>query len=324
MSDPHDDAPYDLIAMGRLGVDLYPLRAGVPLDRVETFGRFLGGSAANVAVAAARLGRRTALVSRTGADPFGTYLRRELDGFGVDVRWVAEVAAYPTPVTFCEVFPPDDFPLYFYRRPKAPDLEIHPGELDLGAVRAARVFWATGTGLCAQPSRDATLEALEARGRATHTVLDLDWRPVFWAGQDPRPYYARALRHATVAVGNIEECEIATGTREPRAAAAELLASGVQLAVVKQGPEGVLAVHRDGTTVTAAPLEVDVLNGLGAGDAFGGALCHGLLCGWPLEATIRWANAAGALVASRLECSSAMPYAAEIDRLLLQATGGTR
>ncbi|MGW7415710.1 5-dehydro-2-deoxygluconokinase [Streptomyces sp. NPDC054863] len=331
MSDPYRSTPYDLIAMGRLGVDLYPLRAGVPLDRVETFGRFLGGSAANVAVAAARLERRVALVSRTGADPFGAYLRRELGTFGVDVRWVTEVAAYPTPVTFCEVFPPDDFPLYFYRQPKAPDLEMRPEELDLDAVRSARVFWATGTGLCAQPSRDATLAALEARGAgagagegagAAHTVLDLDWRPAFWTGQDPRPYYAQALRRATVAVGNIDECEIATGTRAPHAAAKELLAAGAELAVVKQGPEGVLAVHRDGTSVRVPPLEVEVLNGLGAGDAFGGALCHGLLSGWPLDRTIRWANAAGALVATRLECSSAMPYAAEIDQLLLLATGG--
>ncbi|MCX5201154.1 5-dehydro-2-deoxygluconokinase [Streptomyces sp. NBC_00237] len=308
--------------MGRLGVDLYPLQPGVPLDRVETFGRFLGGSAANVAVAAARLGCRVALVSRTGADPFGAYLRRELAAFGVDARWVTEVADHPTPITFCEVFPPDDFPLYFYRRPRAPDLEIHPGESDLDAVRAARAFWATGTGLCAQPSRDATLEALAARSRAPHTVLDLDWRPVFWTGQDPRPYYEQALRHATVAVGNVDECEIATGARAPREAARALLDAGVTLAVVKQGPEGVLAVHRDGTEVRVPPLEVKVLNGLGAGDAFGGALCEGLLAGRPLEDTVRRANAAGALVATRLECSSAMPYGHEIDALLT-TTGGT-
>ena len=312
----------DLIAMGRLGVDLYPLQAGVSLDRVETFGRFLGGSAANVAVAAARLGLDTALVSRTGADPFGAYLRRELGAFGVDARWVTEVAKYPTPLTFCEVHPPDDFPLYFYRRPKAPDLEIRTGELDLDAIRGARVFWATGTGLSAEPSRSATLAALAARSRTAHTVFDLDWRPVFWdAADDPGGLYAEALRHATVAVGNIDECEIATGVREPGAAARKLLAGGVELAVVKQGPAGVLAVHRDGTVVEVPPLPVEVLNGLGAGDAFGGALCRGLVSGRPLEWTIRRANAAGAIVAGRLECSSAMPYAHEIEDLL--GTGGT-
>ncbi|KJY41702.1 5-dehydro-2-deoxygluconokinase [Streptomyces sp. NRRL B-1568] len=312
-------APFDLITMGRVGVDLYPLQAGVALDRVETFRRFLGGSAANVAVAAARLGRRTALISRTGDDPFGGYLHRALRDFGVDDRWVTPVAAYPTPLTFCEIHPPDDFPLYFYRRPKAPDLEIRTPELDLDGIRAARIFWMTGTGLCEEPSRSATLAALEARAKCGITVFDLDWRPVFWGGEGAaapvaaaRPYYAAALAHATVAVGNADECEVATGEREPHAAARALLAAGAELAVVKQGPKGVLAVHRDGAVAEVPPVAVEVLNGLGAGDGFGGALCHGLLAGWELERTVRFANAAGAIVASRLACSSAMPTYDEV------------
>jgi len=316
---------FDLITMGRLGVDLYPLQTGVPLARVETFGKFLGGSAANVAVAAARLGRATAIVSRTGDDPFGAYLHQALAEFGVDDRWVTPVGAYPTPVTFCEIFPPDDFPLYFYRQPKAPDLEIHTEELDFFALRAAKILWITGTGLSEEPSRSATLAALKARDRSGTTVFDLDWRPMFWrsgtrgsrSGPDEaRRYYAEALRHVTVAVGNLDECEIATGVREPRACAEALLDAGVELAVVKQGPKGVLAVHRDGTSAEVPPVPVEVVNGLGAGDAFGGSLCHGLLAGWELEKTMRYANAAGALVASRLACSSAMPTAAEVEELV--------
>ncbi|GGV51424.1 5-dehydro-2-deoxygluconokinase [Streptomyces griseoflavus] len=316
------DSPqyFDLITMGRIGVDLYPLQTGVPLSRVETFGKFLGGSAANVAVAAARLGRSTAVITRTGADPFGTYLHEALNDFGVDDRWVTPVPGLPTPVTFCEIFPPDDFPLYFYRRPKAPDLEIHTHELDLPAVRAAGIFWITGTGLSEEPSRSATLDALAARDRAGTTVFDLDWRPMFWRDPDQaRPYYREALRHATVAVGNLEECEVATGVREPEACAEALLAAGVELAVVKQGPKGVLAVHRDGTRAEVPPVPVEVVNGLGAGDAFGGSLCHGLLSGWDLERTMRHANAAGALVASRLACSSAMPTPSEVADLLARA-----
>jgi 5-dehydro-2-deoxygluconokinase len=313
---------FDLISMGRIGVDLYPLQPGVPLARVESFGKFLGGTATNVAVAAARLGRSTAVITRTGADPFGAYLHQTLTEFGVDNRWVTPVDAYPTPVTFCEIFPPDDFPLYFYRRPKAPDLEIHTDELDYFAIRAARIFWITGTGLSEEPRRSATLAALKARDKAGITVFDLDWRPALWsntAWKDPeeaRPYYAEALRHATVAVGNLDECEVATGVREPRACAEALLAAGVELAVVKQGPKGVLAVHRDGTAAEVPPVPVEVVNGLGAGDAFGGALCHGLLSGWELERTMRYANAAGALVASRLACSSAMPTGSEVEDLL--------
>ncbi|WP_406395156.1 5-dehydro-2-deoxygluconokinase [Streptomyces sp. NBC_00887] len=329
--------PYDVITMGRIGVDIYPLQTGVPLTRVETFGKFLGGSPTNVAVAAARLGRRTAVVTRTGKDAFGDYLHQALGEFGVDDRWVTPVAEYPTPVTFCEIFPPDDFPLYFYRQPKAPDLEIHAEELDLDAVRAARVFWMTGTGLCAEPSRTATLTALRARSEAQAaedgaaraagtpcaTVFDLDWRPMFWDGSQTAGHtstaparYREALAHATVAVGNLDECEIATGEREPHAAARALLAAGIELAVVKQGPAGVLAVHRDGTTAQIPPLPVDVVNGLGAGDAFGGALCHGLLAGWETERIMRYANAAGAIVASRLACSSAMPFPYEVEHAL--------
>ncbi|MFE0761012.1 5-dehydro-2-deoxygluconokinase [Streptomyces smyrnaeus] len=324
--------PHEVVTMGRIGVDIYPLQTGVPLQHVETFGKFLGGSATNVAVAASRLGRSTAVITRTGDDPFGVYCHEALRDFGVDDRWVTPVAQYPTPVTFCEIFPPDDFPLYFYRQPKAPDLELHSGQLDLAGVAAARIFWMTGTGLCEEPSRSATLAALAARapGReeAVATVFDLDWRPMFWgagsagqftrseAAQAARPYYREALAHATVAVGNLDECEVATGTREPHACAEALLAAGAELAVVKQGPKGVLAVHADGTVAEVPPHPVEVVNGLGAGDAFGGALCHGLLSGWDLEYAMRYANAAGALVASRLACSSAMPTAPEVEDLL--------
>jgi 5-dehydro-2-deoxygluconokinase len=307
---------FDLITMGRVGVDLYPLQVNLGLADVTSFGKFLGGSATNVAVAAARQGRRSAVITRTGNDPFGWFVRREVDRLGVDNRYVGTVADLPTPVTFCEIFPPDDFPLYFYRFPKAPDLVINPDELDLDAIREAGVFWATVTGLSAQPSRSAHHAAWQARGRRPLTILDLDYRPMFWASREAaRAEVATALPHVTVTVGNVDECETAVGEREPLRAAEALLHLGVELAVVKQGSKGVLARTRD-ELVEVPPMPVDVLNGLGAGDGFGGALCHGLLAGWPLERTLRYANAAGAIVASRLECSTAMPTPAEVEALL--------
>jgi 5-dehydro-2-deoxygluconokinase len=307
---------FDVITMGRIGVDVYPLQVGVSLREVKTFGKYLGGSATNVAVAAARYGRRSAVITRTGEDPFGEYLHDALRGFGVDDRWVSAVPGLPTPVTFCEIFPPDHFPLYFYRWPKAPDLEIAADELDLDAIRAARVFWVTGTGLSAEPSRSATLKALEARAGSGVTVLDLDYRPIFWPSrEEARRWIQQALPHVTVAVGNLDECDTAVGVREPKAAARALLDRGVEVAVVKQGPLGVLAA--DGRTeVQVPPVPVEVVNGLGAGDAFGGALCHGLLAGWELERVIRFANAAGAIVASRLACADAMPDSAEVEALM--------
>jgi 5-dehydro-2-deoxygluconokinase len=309
-------APFDVLTMGRIGVDIYPLQAGVSLREVTTFGKYLGGSPTNVAVAAARLGRRTAVITRTGADPFGAYLHDALRGFGVDDRYVTSVPDLPTPVTFCEIFPPDDFPLYFYRLPTAPDMQIRVDEIDVDAVREAEVFWVTVSGLSQEPSRSATLHALEVRGRRGFTVLDLDYRPMFWPSrEEARRWVRAALPHATVVVGNLDENETAVGVRDPRAAAGELHDLGVELAVVKRGPEGVLA-SRDGITVEAPPMPVTVVNGLGAGDAFGGALCHGLLAGWDLARTIRFSNAAGAIVASRLACADAMPTVTEVEELL--------
>ncbi|MEU8818364.1 5-dehydro-2-deoxygluconokinase [Actinoplanes sp. NPDC048796] len=302
--------------MGRIGVDLYPEQAGVSLREVRTFAKFLGGSASNVAVAAARYGRRAAVITRTGDDPFGEFLHDALRGFGVDDRFVTPVAALPTPVTFCEIFPPDDFPLYFYRFPKAPDLEIHPSELDLEAIRNARIFWITGTGLSQEPSRTATLTALKHREKSGITVFDLDYRPMFWSTREQaRRWYAEALPYVTVAVGNLDEAETAVGVRKPAEAAAALHEAGVDLAVIKQGPAGVVASRGD-EQVEVPPVPVEVVNGLGAGDAFGGALCHGLLAGWELEATMRFANAAGAIVASRLSCADAMPTEHEVRALI--------
>src|ERR671932_2750009 len=275
-------------------------------------------------VDAARLGHSTALVTGVGDDPFGRFVRRALRDLGVDDRHVVVDAEHPTPVTFCEVFPPDDFPLYFYRRPSAPDLQVRPEDLDLAAVREARLFWATVTGLSAEPSRAAHHAAWEARGRRRHTVLDLDYRPMFWASREEASAQVRAaLPHVTVAVGNREECEVATGETDPDRAADALLAAGVELAVVTPGPRGVLG-KTAGERVVVPPTPVDVVNGLGAGDAFGGSLCHGLLTGLSLEQTLRNANAAGAIVASRLECSTAMPTAAEIDASVTASLEGTR
>ena len=306
----------DVLTFGRSGVDIYPLQVGVGLEDVQTFGKYLGGTTANVAVAAARLGERAAIITGVGDDPFGRFVRRALRELGVDDSHVVVNSSYPTPVTFCEIFPPDHFPLWFYRKPSAPDLQIEPGHVDFDAVRAARLLWLSVTGLSEEPSRSTHFEVLRERARRPFTVLDLDYRPMFWASPGAaREQVQQALAGVTVAVGNREECEVAVGETEPERAADALLDAGVELAVVKQGPRGVLAKTRT-ERVESPPIPIRPLNGLGAGDSFGGSLCHGLLRGWPLEKTLRYANAAGAIVASRLECSTAMPTEAEIETLL--------
>ncbi|TFB71185.1 5-dehydro-2-deoxygluconokinase [Cryobacterium glaciale] len=308
--------PHDVLTIGRVSVDIYPLQDGVGLEDVSTFGKYLGGSATNVAVAAARHGLNSAVVTRTGNDPFGNYIHQELRRLGVSDEYVSGVPHLNTPVVFCEIFPPDDFPLYFYRAPKAPDLVINPDELDLEAIRNARIYWSTVTGLSEEPSRSAHFAAWQARGRSPLTILDLDYRPMFWATPaEASVQVALALDHATVAVGNKEECEVAVGETEPSRAADALLERGIELAIVKQGPKGVLAKTRT-ETVEVPPYFVDVVNGLGAGDSFGGALCYGLLQDWPLRRILQFANVAGAIVASRRECSTAMPTTGEVEEIM--------
>lgn len=303
---------FEVITMGRLGVDLYPLQSNVPLGSVTSFGRFMGGSAANVAVAAARHGRRAALISRTGADEFGRYLREELERLGVSSEYVTPVESLPTPITFCEIHPPDYFPITFYRYPKAPDMMIEPDELDGEAIAATDLFWITTTGLSEEPSRSAHHEALRMRGRRGLTVLDLDYREAFWdSAGAARDEIAKVLPEVDVVVGNLTECEVAVGRSDPHEIGDALMERGLSTVIVKLGPEGVLGFDSHGV-VSVQPIEVEVVNGLGAGDAFGGALCHGLLAGWSLERTLEFANTAGAIVASRLECSTAMPFTDEV------------
>lgn len=307
---------FELLTIGRVGVDLYPPEIGLPLSEVKSFDKFLGGSPTNVAVAAARYGHRSAVMTRVGDDGFGEYVRVALRGFGVDDRYVGVDSVLRTPLVFPEIYPPDRFPLLFYREPKAPDMNLTVDELDLEAIRRADIFWTTGTGLSDEPSRSATFAALEERGRKRHTIHDLDYRASFWPSpQDAGRYQRFALGLASVAVGNQEECAVAVGSGTPEEQAADLLDLGLEVAIVKMGPAGVLIAWSGGVE-RVAPLEIEVVNGLGAGDAFGGALCHGLLLGWDPAATLRFANAAGAFVATQLACADAMPTESQVRELM--------
>src|SRR3954452_24884891 len=314
-----------LLTVGRVSVDLYPEQTG-PLQDVRTFAKSLGGTATNVAVGAARLGRKTAVLTKVGPDPFGTYVRAALERFGVDASYVGTSEELLTPVVFCELDPPEDPPLLFYRKPIAPDLTVEEADVPWDVVRLVPVLWVTGTGVSVEPARSTQLKMLDHRGRpqsgtGRHTVLDLDWRPSFWPSpEEAREEYALMLDKVSVVVGNRAEVEVAVGTAEPRKAAERLLNHGVALALVKLGAEGVLRATPDATAVVALH-PVDVVCGLGAGDAFGGALVHGLLSGWPPTRCADYANAAGAIVASRLACADAMPTLDELETLL---TGGGR
>ena len=303
------------MTVGRVSVDLYAREQGVGFSDVETFAKSIGGSPTNVAVAAARLGRRAALVTAVGDDPFGEYVRIALTRFGVDTRFVGTHPTLRTPLAFAAMNPPEEPQLLFYREPAAPDMQIEIGSIDRDAVRAATILWISASALSAEPSRGTALALMGDRDRFT-TIIDLDYRPTFWRDEaEASAVVGAALELAGTAVGNREECRIAVGTADPGSAADALLARGCRLAIVKQGGDGVL-VATAGEREVVRGLRVPVVCGLGAGDAFGGALCHGLLAGWTPAECVRFANAAGAIVASRLLCADAMPDEGEVRALL--------
>ena len=291
----------DAAVIGRVGIDLYPNELETPLADVKTFTRFVGGFAGNVATGLARLGVRCAIVSRVGAEGNGDFVRAWLAGEGVDVRFLATDPYWQTPPTFCEVWPPDRFPILFYRKPTAPDWQLSPGDFDAEEVANARILYATGTGLAQSPSRETTLAALRAH-RGT-TIFDLDWRPALWERPDEFPVLAaEACAAADVVIGNEEEL-----------AAARVEAPTL---VLKRGERGA-TVYEHGEETDVPGFPVEVVNGLGAGDAFAAAVGQSLLQGLPLVEAVRRGTVAGALVASRLACSEAMPRLEELEAALV-------
>jgi 5-dehydro-2-deoxygluconokinase len=306
----------DVLTVGRVGVDLYAEELNAGFTEARRFQKSIGGSPTNVAVAAARLGLRAAVFTKVGDDGLGTYIRTALaDQFAVDTRFVGVDPALKTPVVVAVMDPPEDPQFVMYREPRAPDSTIRPDEIDLEIVRDVPVFWVSAGALAVEPSRGTTRTLLFERGRKRHTILDLDYRASFWATErEAGREIGATIDAVTVAVGNRTECEVAVGTSEPDLAADALLDRGVELAIVKLGGDGVLVATPDERHVVP-PVPVEVVSGLGAGDAFGGALCFGLLRGQtPFEA-VEFANAAGALVASRLLCADAMPTEREVREL---------
>jgi len=287
--------------MGRVGIDLYPNQLNTPLREVRTYTRFVGGFAGNVSTGLARLGVGTAIVSRVGDEGHGEFVRDFLSSEGIDIGFLRTDPTWPTPPTFCEVWPPDRFPITFYRRPTCPDWQLSPEDFELDAVAEAGLLYATGTGLAQSPSRETTLGALEAH-RGT-TIFDLDWRPTLWEKPEEYPELAwLAASRADIVIGNEEEV-----------AAAQL--GSVPLLVLKRGEQGATVIEDEQEThVPGFPVEV--VNGLGAGDAFAAALGQGLLLGLELVEAVRRGTVAGALVAAQLACSEAMPTLQQLEETL--------
>lgn len=311
-------APLDLLTVGRISVDLYAEQLEVQLNHVISFRKSVGGTATNVAIAAARLGHEAAVFTRVGNEQMGDYVRWALDHtFGVDTRFVAVDPDFKTPLAFATMADPAEPDLFFYRVPSAPDLQITTADIDRSVVEQVPILWFPTGCLSADPSRSTVHAMLGWRDRKQHTIVDLDWRPTLWTDADAATAEIdKVLDQVTIAIGNRDECGVAIGIRDPELAAEALLARGLQAAIVKMGGDGVLVATADGVRDRIAPFPVKPVCGLGAGDAFGGAFCHGLLTGLTMSEAARAGNAAGAIVASRLMCADDMPYLHEIEEIL--------
>ena len=237
----------ELLTVGRISIDLYCDQVGADWNAAETFSKAVGGSATNVAIAAARLGHRTAVFTKVGEDPFGEVALAELRDFGVDTRFAGVEPRTVTPLAFAVLDPPENPQLLFRRDPPVPDFQLRPDDVDPATVTDVPILWVTAGALSHEPSASTAAGMLNARGRRGHTVLDLDYRPTFWRSrEEASARIGAAVEHATIAVGNREECAVAVGSEDPREAAARLRARGVEVAIVKLGGDGRVAVERAG------------------------------------------------------------------------------
>ena len=306
----------EAIVLGRVGVDLTPATPRTTLAEANTFVRAVGGFAGNVGTGLARLGVATAIVSAVGDDAHGEHVRRFLAGEGLEVGRLVKRPGTQTQVAFFEAWPPDRFPVTFYRLAPAPDTLMTVDDLPLEDLERAPLAIVSATLLASEPARATILEALERRAAhrqaraASWTILDLDWRPGLWANPADAPaLIERAARSADVLIGSDEEfAAVGIDVRDA-------LTLGPSLVALKHGSDGASAVSADGRHLIPG-IAVEVVCGLGSGDAFTAAFAAGLLRGLTPLAAIERGNAAGAVVATRLMCSSAMPVPVEIDDLL--------
>ena len=324
----------DLVCIGRTCVDLYAEQEGAKLEDVQSFRKYVGGSAANIALNTARLGVKTAMLTRVGEEQMGRFVRRTMADTGVDVSHVIFDPEHLTPYVLLAIRDVEDFPRIFAYGDAA-DMALDEADVDPEFIASSRALLVTGTPLSRPGSRAATLKAVRAAREAGIRVLfDLDYRPVFW-GVAPHEQggemfvesaevtagYRSVLPDCDLVVGTEEEIRIAggsTNTREALLAIRELCGATIVLKVGAMGaivfPGDIPEDLEDGVTVPG--FRVEVFNSVGAGDAF----LSGFLSGWlrdePLEECLRLGNACGAIVVSRHGCSPAMPTPQELEYFL--------
>ncbi len=297
---------FDVLAMGRSSIDLYSNDVGKPFVEITSFAAYVGGCPTNVSVGTRRLGLRSVLLTAVGDDPVGDFVLHFLEREGVETRYVARKPGRRTSAVLLGIEPPDRFPLVFYRDNCA-DIELTAEDVYATPVADCRALFISGTGLSREPSRSATLLAARNAKAAGKTVfLDLDWRPHLW--QDEREYaptIGEALESVDVAIGNEEEVRAAG------------VGGAAAVLVTKRGARGA-SVRAGGEDVEVPGFAVEVLNVLGAGDAFASGLLYGSLQGWGWRRSARMGNAVGAIVVTRPACANSMPTLAEVEAFVAE------
>src|SRR6266404_5398597 len=331
------DRAFDVICLGRFAVDFYAQQIGARLEDVTSFAKYLGGSSANTAFGCARLGLKAALISRIGDDALGRFLVETIAREGCDVSHVSVDPSRLTGAVVLGIKDKDTFPLIFMRENCA-DMAVAEADVDEAFIASSRALLITGTHFSTEYINHISNLALDrARKNAVRTVLDIDYRPVLWGLTNRGDGETRYIRSDTVtahlqrilpkidlAIGTIEEFNIAGGSADIMASLAAVRAVSDAVLVVKRGPMGCAVI--DGAiprslddAFNGKGVNVGVLNVLGAGDAFSSGFLSGWVRSEEYDACCRYANACGALVVSRHGCAPAMPTRIELDYFLANA-----
>ncbi len=313
---------YDVLTIGRSCIDLYAHQIGVPLSEVKTFDAYVGGCPANISVGTRRLGLRSALVTAVGDDEVGDFVLAFLRREGVETQFIVRKPGRRTMAAIVSIQPPETFRVTHYRDNCA-DRSLDLDDVGAAPVDRTRVVVVTGTGLGYEPSRAATISAAErARASGARVVADIDYRSGEWTSAAHFGEHMRALlRSAHVAVGTDEEVRAATGETDSRAAAHRLVCLGLDALILKRGRDGAIIFRRDDDAVSVPSFPIEVVNVLGAGDAFASGFLYGWLQGWTLERAVRMGCATGAIVVTRHGCANFMPTLAEVEKFVTSHGG---
>lgn len=307
------------VVLGRAGMDLYADPPGTQIEDARGFVAHLGGSAANIAVALARQGSASALLTRVSEDAVGRFCQAELDRYGIDRTHVRSIGGERR-TSLAVVETREEGRSVIYRNGAA---DFALTEADVAAVDFSDfgALVVTGTALAQEPSRAATLLALErAREAGITTVMDIDWRPYSWASpEEATAVNLDAARRCDVLVGNDVEFGLLAGNPEDGLACARtLVGGGTAIAVYKMGARGAVTVSRDGE-ITTGIYRTAALKPTGAGDSFLGGFLASLATGHGLRDAVLRGSAAAAMVVARVGCAPAMPTTAELDAFLAQS-----